>query len=271
MNEPLKRAQPAPLETACVRMIEQVFPNLCNHHGTLFGGEAMALMDKAAFLAASRHGRDSFVTASCDRIDFTAPIHEGELVEAEARLTQVGNRSVGVEVNLWGEAALTGERRLATTGQFTLVANKRDKATPLPPLSCTAPEPMELEALSDDHALISRLRFQDLVFPPQTNHYGTLFGGDALALMGRAAYVLATRRSKSRVLMAASPQSRFVEPVHEGEMVDIRADILKVGRSSVHVAVDLWAENLLTGDQRRAGSADYVMVAVDEAGRPRAV
>lgn len=254
-----------------MRLIEQVFPIFCNHHGTLFGGEAMALMDKAAFLAASRHGRDSFVTASCDRIDFTAPIHEGELVEAEAALTRVGTRSVGVEVKLWGEAALSGERRLATTGQFTLVANTRDKSRPLPALTEASCTEAGLQPLNDDLALTSSLRFQDLVFPPQTNHYGTLFGGDALALMGRAAYVLATRRSKARVVMAASPQSRFVEPVHEGEMVDIRADILKVGRSSIHVAVDLWAENLLTGDQRRAGSADYVMVAVDEAGRPRAV
>ena len=252
-------------------MIEQVFPNFCNHHGTLFGGQAMALMDKAAFLAASRHGRDSFVTASCDRIDFAAPIHEGELVEAEAALTRVGNRSVGVGVKLWGEAAQSGARRLATTGQFTLVANTRDKATPLPPLAAHPSDEAGLVSLSDDLALASSLRFQDLVFPSQTNHYGTLFGGDALALMGRAAYVLATRRSKARVVMAASPQSRFVEPVHEGEMVDIRADILKVGRSSIYVAVDLWAENLLTGDQRRAGSADYVMVAVDETGRPRAV
>ena len=257
--------------TPVVRMIEQVFPNFCNHHGTLFGGEAMALMDKAAFLAASRHGRDSFVTASCDRIDFTAPIHEGELVEAEAALTRVGNRSVGVEVKLWGEAALSGERRLATIGQFTLVANARDRSRPLPALTEASWTEAGLQTLHDDLALASSLRFQDLVFPPQTNHYGTLFGGDALALMGRAAYVLATRRSKARVVMAASPQSRFVEPVHEGEMVDIRADILKVGRSSIHVAVDLWAENLLTGDQRRAGSADYVMVAVDKTGRPRAV
>jgi acyl-CoA hydrolase len=257
--------------TPVVRMIEQVFPNLCNHHGTLFGGQAMALMDKAAFLAASRHGRDSFVTASCDRIDFSAPIQEGELVEAEARLTRVGKRSVGVEVKLWGEAALSGERRLATTGQFTLVANTRDKATPLPALAAQPCDEAGLVSLSDDLALASSLRFQDLVFPPQTNHYGTLFGGDALALMGRSAYVLATRRSKARVVMAASPQSRFVEPVHEGEMVDVRADILKVGRSSIHVAVDLWAENLLTGDQRRAGAADFVMVAVDESGRPRPV
>ena len=257
--------------TPVVRMIEQVFPNFCNHHGTLFGGEAMALMDKAALLAASPHGRDRFVTASCDRIDFTAPIHEGELVEAEAALTRVGNRSVGVEVKLWGEAALSGERRLATIGQFTLVANARDRSRPLPALTEASWTEAGLQTLHDDLALASSLRFQDLVFPPRTNHYGTLFGGDALALMGRAAYVLATRRSKARVVMAASPQSRFVEPVHEGEMVDIRADILKVGRSSIHVAVDLWAENLLTGDQRRAGSADYVMVVVDEAGRPRAV
>ena len=69
----------------------------------------------------------------------------------------------------------------------------------------------------------------------------------------------------------ASPHSRFVAPVHEGDMVDIRADILKRGRSSIHVAVDLWAENLLTGNQRHPGAADLVMVAVDERGKPQPI
>ena len=45
-----------------VRLIDMVFPGDTNHHGTLFGGVALAHMDKVAFLAASRHGRAPFVT-----------------------------------------------------------------------------------------------------------------------------------------------------------------------------------------------------------------
>lgn len=43
--------------TTQVRLIDMVFPGDTNHHGTLFGGVALAHMDKVAFIAASRHGR----------------------------------------------------------------------------------------------------------------------------------------------------------------------------------------------------------------------
>lgn len=39
-----------------IQLIDMVFPGDANHHGTLFGGVALAHMDKVAFLAASRHG-----------------------------------------------------------------------------------------------------------------------------------------------------------------------------------------------------------------------
>jgi acyl-CoA hydrolase len=64
-----------------VRLVEIVFPDHCNHLGTLFGGQALAWMDKAAFLAASRHAGCTVVTARSDRIDFTAPVRLGEIVE----------------------------------------------------------------------------------------------------------------------------------------------------------------------------------------------
>ena len=46
------------------RLIEMVFPQQTNHYGTLFGGQALALMDKAAFVVASRYARRTVVTAS---------------------------------------------------------------------------------------------------------------------------------------------------------------------------------------------------------------
>ncbi len=52
-----------------VQLIDMIFPCDANHHGTLFGGVALAHMDKVAFLAASRHGRAPFVTAASEKID----------------------------------------------------------------------------------------------------------------------------------------------------------------------------------------------------------
>ena len=52
-------------------------------------------------------------------------------------------------------------------------------------------------------------RFVEMIFPEQANHYGTLFGGNALSLMGKAAFVAATRRARTPVVMAgrARPNS----------------------------------------------------------------
>jgi acyl-CoA hydrolase len=246
-----------------VRLIDMVFPGDTNHHGTLFGGVALAHMDKVAFLAASRHGRAPFVTAASERIDFAAPALKGELIEATARLIRAGTRSVDVEIELTAEALLSGERRLCTRGLFTLVAAKGPETRlPLPPLDRIMAEP------DDGRLQDGRLYMADMVFPPQTNHYGTLFGGDALRMLGKAAFIASTRHARAVMVMAASDRIDFRSPVREGEMVELIARVMMSGRSSVRVGVELWAENLLSGDRRRAATAEFVMVAVDPAGRP---
>jgi acyl-CoA hydrolase len=111
----------------------------------------------------------------------------------------------------------------------------------------------------------------DMVFPPQTNHYGTLFGGDALRMLGKAAFIASTRHARAVMVMAASDRIDFRSPVREGEMVELIARVMMSGKSSVRVGVDLWAENLLTADRRNAATAEFVMVAVDPTGRPRAI
>jgi acyl-CoA hydrolase len=108
------------IESGCAteaRWFEIVFPGETNHYGTLFGGRALALMDKAAFVAASRFARRSVVTASSERVDFRAPVQQGQLVELWARVVATGRTSVTVEVDL-----ISGARQLATRGKFVLVA-----------------------------------------------------------------------------------------------------------------------------------------------------
>jgi acyl-CoA hydrolase len=108
----------------------------------------------------------------------------------------------------------------------------------------------------------------ELVFPEHANHYGTLFGGHALSLMGKAAFVAATRRARCAVVMATSDKVEFHEPVRVGELVELTALVERVGRSSMTVAVKVIAERLVSGQRRIAMQGLFEMVAVDEAGRP---
>jgi acyl-CoA hydrolase len=111
-------------------------------------------------------------------------------------------------------------------------------------------------------------RFVEMVFPEQANHYGTLFGGNALSLMGKAAFVAATRRARQSVVMATSDKIEFHEPVRVGELVELVARVERVGRSSMTVAVDMIREDLISGRRKAAVRGTFEMVAVDAFGRP---
>ena len=74
-----------------VPMIEMVFPYQTNHYGTLFGGHALPLMDKAAFVAAAwRYSRCTVVTACSERVDFKNTVHHGNLIEMTAPSSRLG-------------------------------------------------------------------------------------------------------------------------------------------------------------------------------------
>src|SRR6266849_5074429 len=79
-----------------ISMIEIVSPEQTNHYGTLFGGHALRLMDKAAFVAASRYARKTVVTACSERVDFKTAVHHGSLVELSARVESTGRTSMFV-------------------------------------------------------------------------------------------------------------------------------------------------------------------------------
>jgi len=127
-----------------------------------------------------------------------------------------------------------------------------------------------MQTLIDDAATEAATIFVEMVFPEQANHYGTLFGGNALNLMGKAAFVAATRRARRAVVMATSDKVEFHVPVKVGELVELSARVVRVGRASMTVEVSMMAEKLLSGERRLAVRGSFEMVAVDEAGRPTA-
>ena len=121
-----------PLEA---RLLEIVFPDHTNHLGTLFGGQALAWMDKAAFLAASRYSRKVVVTARSEQVDFHVPVRKGQMVELIASIISVGRTSMKVDVAMYTEDLSNGERELCTRGTFVMIALDSDhKPTAVQPL-----------------------------------------------------------------------------------------------------------------------------------------
>ena len=114
------------------RLLEIVFPDHTNHLGTLFGGQALAWMDKAAFIAASRYARKVVVTARSEQVDFHVPVRKGQMVELVATVVSVGRTSMKVDVAMYTEDLISGERELCTRGTFTMIALDSDlKPTPV--------------------------------------------------------------------------------------------------------------------------------------------
>jgi acyl-CoA hydrolase len=133
MNQNVTASPAATLPEA--RLLEMVFPDHTNHLGTLFGGQALAWMDKAAFIVASRHARRTVVTARSEEVNFKVPVRKGQLAELVARIVHVGHSSMTVEVELTAEDPLTGDRRVCTTGRFVMVAlDSNGTPATVPPL-----------------------------------------------------------------------------------------------------------------------------------------
>ena len=133
-------AGPATPHSPETRVTHVVFPGQTNHHGTLFGGEALSMMDSAAFIAATRHCRRKVVTRHLDAMQFTRPIPQGTLVELVARVVGTGRSSMTVRVDLFIEDMYSDRRDLGCSGTFVLVALGADgQPTPVPPFSL--PEP----------------------------------------------------------------------------------------------------------------------------------
>ncbi len=111
-------------------------------------------------------------------------------------------------------------------------------------------------------------RFAEVVFPEHANHYGTLFAGTALSLMSKAAFAAGARHSGRNVVMARSDTVEFREPVQVGELIEIVARVVRSGRTSMTVAVEILREEVATGQRSRAMHGTFEMVAVGEDGRP---
>lgn len=119
-----------------------VLPNDANPLGNMLGGKMMHLIDIAGAIAAHRHTRSQVVTVAVDNLDFRYPIRVGELVILRARITRTFRTSVEVEVRVYREDYLTGDRQQTNSAFVTYVAlDPAGTPQEVPPLiPCTKEE-----------------------------------------------------------------------------------------------------------------------------------
>jgi acyl-CoA thioesterase YciA len=94
---------------------------------------------------------------------------------------------------------------------------------------------------------------------------------DDLAAMDAAVFMTATARAKGRVVTAAVSNIAFVQPVYIGDAVCCYTDVERIGRTSITLYVEVWVLRQGQGHRVKVTDAEFVFVAVDENGRPRAV
>ena len=136
-----------PRESAST-LSESMMPDQLNHHGNVFGGEILALIDKCGGVVARRHARLPVVTVMVDRVEFRHPIYGSDYVEAHGRLVYVGRTSMEVMITVEAEHVESGERRCTNVCYLTYVALDRlnGKPHPVPPLLLETDEDRRLHA-----------------------------------------------------------------------------------------------------------------------------
>jgi len=111
------------------------------------------------------------------------------------------------------------------------------------------------------------LSIQVVLLPKDTNGHGTIFGGVILSQIDLAGSVEARRHTKKQVVTVAMREVEFHRPVHVGDLVTFYTRLLRLGRTSVAVHVEVEARR--RDDQScvvEVTEAEVVYVAVDEHG-----
>jgi len=115
-------------------------------------------------------------------------------------------------------------------------------------------------------------RMCEFVFPGDTNHLGTLYGGTPMAWMDSAAAVAGVRRAGTAAVVTAAVETlTFRVVIRQGELVELVATVESVGRTSMKVRVEAHREEPVSHTRELCTEGVFTMVAVDENGRPTPV
>ena len=138
----------------------------------------------------------------------------------------------------------------------------------MPEISSDSPGPLGPLQLPDGRQLVLRV----MPMPADANGNGDIFGGWIMAQVDLAGAVLPARIAKGRIATVAVNQFVFKQPVSIGDLLSFYAKVERVGRTSVTVNVEVYAErNPANLHVVKVTEANLTYVAIDREGKPRMI
>ncbi|MFC1847890.1 acyl-CoA thioesterase [Chloroflexota bacterium] len=125
-----------------------------------------------------------------------------------------------------------------------------------------------MEGRTVDH---SALTMSEMILPNQAGRAGYAHGGEILKMMDTAAGVVAVRHAHTDVVTARVDGVNFIYPIKVSDLVIIDAFLTFVGRSTMEVRVEVTKEDIIKEEKTRALNAYFVLVALDDKGKPTEV
>ena len=108
--------------------------------------------------------------------------------------------------------------------------------------------------------------------PADANQHGDIFGGWVMSQVDIAGGMVAARLARGRVATVAVKEFVFKQPVQIGDVLSFYVEVLRVGRTSITVEVEVYAERRPADPTTvKVTEATLTYVAVDREGRPRPV
>lgn len=113
------------------------------------------------------------------------------------------------------------------------------------------------------------ITLQTIAMPADANGNGDIFGGWLMAQMDLGASVLARRRARGRVATVAVDAMQFHLPVQVGDVVSIYSELVREGRTSMGLQIEVWAQHLGADEPAKVTQALFTFVAIDDNGEKR--
>ncbi|OGG94736.1 MAG: hypothetical protein A2508_00565 [Candidatus Lambdaproteobacteria bacterium RIFOXYD12_FULL_49_8] len=109
----------------------------------------------------------------------------------------------------------------------------------------------------------------EIVFPEDSNHFHSLFGGRMLAWMDKASYYAAFRFAGTPAVTASVESLDFTHSPKVGDVLDITARVIHTGRSSMVIRVDVYCQDVAHKKEKVLSNTGYFnFVALTEEGKP---
>jgi acyl-CoA thioesterase YciA len=135
-------------------------------------------------------------------------------------------------------------------------------------ISSSAKAAATLQSLPADMELVLKV----IPLPADVNANGDIFGGWVMAQCDLAGSVIPARYAKGRMATVAVNEFVFKQPVRLGDILSFYSKLVRIGRTSVTVTVEVFAERFKAqGEYIKVTEATFTYVAIDDNGRPRPI